>query len=70
MGADLVVPGGDTRAGSVRAGLAAVPGDASVIVVHDAARPLATGELFAAVVDAVRSPGSTGPSRCSRWPTP
>jgi 2-C-methyl-D-erythritol 4-phosphate cytidylyltransferase len=39
----------------VRAGLAAVPSDAEVIVVHDAARPLAPSDLFAAVVDAVRA---------------
>src|SRR3954469_24480118 len=35
--ADLVVAGGDTRAGSVRAGLAAVPAEATVVLVHDAA---------------------------------
>jgi 2-C-methyl-D-erythritol 4-phosphate cytidylyltransferase len=39
----------------VRAGLAAVPTDAAIVVVHDAARPLATGALYAAVVDAVRA---------------
>jgi 2-C-methyl-D-erythritol 4-phosphate cytidylyltransferase len=60
MGADLVVTGGNTRSESVRAGLAAVPDEASIIVVHDAARPLATGELFASVVEAVRSPGVDG----------
>ena len=49
-GADRVVTGGATRAASVRAGLAAVPDDAAIIVVHDAARPLATDELFASVV--------------------
>ncbi len=54
LGADRVVPGGATRAASVRAGLAAVPDEAGIIVVHDAARPLATPSLFAAVVDAVR----------------
>ena len=54
FGATCVVVGGATRAGSVRAGLAAVPSDADVIVVHDAARPLAVPALFAAVVDAVR----------------
>jgi len=54
LGARFVVSGGATRADSVRAGLAAVPSDAVVIVVHDAARPLASPELFAAVVDAVR----------------
>ena len=33
----------------------AVPSDAAVIVVHDAARPLASPELFVAVVEAVRA---------------
>lgn len=53
--ADVVVGGGETRSASVRCGLAAVPGDASVIVVHDAARPLAPAPLFRAVVAAVAS---------------
>jgi 2-C-methyl-D-erythritol 4-phosphate cytidylyltransferase len=47
--------GGATRSDSVRSGLASVPSDADVVVVHDAARPLATARLFAAVVDAVRA---------------
>ena len=51
-GADVIVVGGPTRAASVRAGLEEC-GDANVIVVHDAARPLATPSLFASVVDAV-----------------
>jgi 2-C-methyl-D-erythritol 4-phosphate cytidylyltransferase len=55
LGADVVVVGGASRAASVRAGLAVVPDDTSVVVVHDAARPLAGADLFAAVVDAVRS---------------
>ncbi len=54
-GADAVVAGGDTRAASVRAGLAAVPGDAEVVAVHDGARPLASAALFAAVIAAVRA---------------
>jgi 2-C-methyl-D-erythritol 4-phosphate cytidylyltransferase len=49
----LVAAGGATRSDSVRAGLAVVPESAQVIVVHDAARPLASRSLFAAVVDAV-----------------
>jgi 2-C-methyl-D-erythritol 4-phosphate cytidylyltransferase len=55
-GADVaaLVSGGSSRAESVRAGLAAVPITAEVIVVHDAARPLATTALFEAVIDAVR----------------
>ncbi len=51
-GADVVVVGGSTRAASVRAGLAEC-GDADVIVVHDAARPMATPSLFVVVVEAV-----------------
>jgi 2-C-methyl-D-erythritol 4-phosphate cytidylyltransferase len=54
-GADVVVAGGSTRTGSVRAGLVAVPGKADVIVVHDGARPLASADLFRSVVDAVTS---------------
>jgi 2-C-methyl-D-erythritol 4-phosphate cytidylyltransferase len=57
---DRVVEGGATRAASVRAGLAAVPDDASIILVHDAARPLATKALFASVVEAVASGGAAG----------
>lgn len=53
-GAERTVAGGATRSASVRAGLAAVPEDATVVLVHDAARPLASAELFARVVDAVR----------------
>lgn len=48
-------PGGATRSGSVRSGLAAVPDAAEVVVVHDAARPLASPELFRRVVAAVRA---------------
>jgi 2-C-methyl-D-erythritol 4-phosphate cytidylyltransferase len=59
-GADAVVAGGATRADSVRCGLAAVPADAEVIVVHDAARPLASPALFAAVIDAVTDGGADG----------
>jgi 2-C-methyl-D-erythritol 4-phosphate cytidylyltransferase len=59
-GADAVVSGGPTRAESVRRGLAAVPADAAVIVVHDAARPLAPPALFAAVVAAVTEGGADG----------
>jgi 2-C-methyl-D-erythritol 4-phosphate cytidylyltransferase len=48
------VPGGATRSASVRAGLAAVSSDVEIVVVHDAARPLASPALFELVVDAVR----------------
>lgn len=51
---DALVTGGATRAESVRAGLGAVPVGAQVVVVHDAARPLARATLFDAVIAAVR----------------
>jgi 2-C-methyl-D-erythritol 4-phosphate cytidylyltransferase len=53
--ADMVVPGGASRSQSVRAGLAAVPDEAEIIAVHDAARPLARPALWTAVLDAVAS---------------
>jgi len=59
-GADVVVAGGATRCDSVRSGLAAVPGDAAVIVVHDAARPLAPASLWASVVGALDAAGVDG----------
>ncbi len=48
------VVGGATRSESVRAGLGALRGDPEVVLVHDAARPLATRALFEAVIAAVR----------------
>lgn len=51
----VVVRGGATRSASVRAGLEAVPSSADVVVVHDAARPLADLALWWAVLDAVRA---------------
>jgi 2-C-methyl-D-erythritol 4-phosphate cytidylyltransferase len=50
------VPGGETRADSVRAGMAEVPPDAVVVLVHDAARPL----LSEAVIERVLAPLSDG----------
>ncbi|MCE2531400.1 MAG: 2-C-methyl-D-erythritol 4-phosphate cytidylyltransferase [Acidimicrobiia bacterium] len=51
----VVTTGGSTRSESVRAGIAEVPEDTEVIVIHDAARPLAGGALFTAVTAAVVS---------------
>lgn len=50
-----LVAGGVSRSESVRNGLAAVPSAAGVILVHDAARPVASAELFTRVVSAVRA---------------
>lgn len=48
-----VVPGGPSRAESVREGLGAVPADVDTVLVHDAARPLISAALIGAVLDAV-----------------
>ncbi len=47
------VAGGETRSASVRAGVAEVPEDAAVILVHDAARPLVTDEVIGRVIGAL-----------------
>lgn len=46
---DGIAVGGPTRAESLRAGLALVPADAEIVLVHDAARPLAGDALWRAV---------------------
>ena len=58
----LVVAGGATRQASVAAGLAALDADqraadVDVVLVHDAARPLAPASLVARVIEAVRDEG-------------
>lgn len=50
----LVVPGGETRQESVRAGLAALPADVTAVLIHDAARPLVPVDTVDSVVEAVR----------------
>lgn len=47
------VTGGATRTESVRAGVAEVPEDAAVILVHDAARPLVCDEVIERVIAAL-----------------
>jgi 2-C-methyl-D-erythritol 4-phosphate cytidylyltransferase len=51
---DRVVGGGDHQSESLRAALAALPADAAIAVVTDAAHPLASDSLYRAVIDAVR----------------
>jgi len=57
-----VVRGGESRADSVRCGLAAI-GPAPFVLVHDAARPLASGRLVDAVIAATRSHGAAIPAQ-------
>lgn len=47
------VTGGETRTESVRAGVADVPDDAAVILVHDAARPLVDDAVIERLVNAL-----------------
>ena len=56
--AKLLAPviGGATRQQSVLAGLAAVPGNAEKVLIHDAARPFVTKDLISSVLAAV-APG-------------
>jgi 2-C-methyl-D-erythritol 4-phosphate cytidylyltransferase len=57
-----VVPGGERRQDSVRAGLAeAQPGFAGLVLVHDAARPLVDEELIRAVLHAAADVGAAVP---------
>ncbi|MEZ5215694.1 MAG: 2-C-methyl-D-erythritol 4-phosphate cytidylyltransferase [Ilumatobacteraceae bacterium] len=58
-GAPGTVAGGSTRSESVRNGLAAVPESATIVLVHDAARPFASAGLYARVIAAVRA-GAAG----------
>jgi 2-C-methyl-D-erythritol 4-phosphate cytidylyltransferase len=52
---DAVVSGGPDRRSSVRRGLAALPVTPGIVVVHQAANPLATQDTFASVIEAVRA---------------
>jgi 2-C-methyl-D-erythritol 4-phosphate cytidylyltransferase len=54
-GSDIhVVPGGHDRHASVARALASLPADVDVVLVHDAARPLAPPELVDAVATTIR----------------
>jgi 2-C-methyl-D-erythritol 4-phosphate cytidylyltransferase len=69
-GVDVVV-GGDSRHGSEWQALQALApaiesGEIDVVVIHDAARPLAGTELFAAVIDAAAEHGGAIPVRDQR----
>jgi 2-C-methyl-D-erythritol 4-phosphate cytidylyltransferase len=52
---DAVVSGGPDRRSSVRRGLAALPATPGIVVVHQAANPLATQDTFTSVIEAVRA---------------
>lgn len=54
-GVDYFVEGGKTRAESVKRGIDLVPADAEIVLIHDAARPMASTELFASVIKAIQN---------------
>src|SRR5262249_54960220 len=47
------VAGGETRAASVQAGLAEVPADAAIVLVHDAARPFVPEDVIERLLTAL-----------------
>jgi 2-C-methyl-D-erythritol 4-phosphate cytidylyltransferase/2-C-methyl-D-erythritol 2,4-cyclodiphosphate synthase len=55
------VTGGDTRDGSVRAGLAVIEG-ADLVLIHDAARPLVSRAVIDGVLDALASHDGAAPA--------
>jgi len=59
----IVVRGGSERQESVRAGLGAIPwNEASIVLVHDAARPLVARPLVDAVIEATEEDGAAVPA--------
>ncbi len=61
-----VVEGGRERADSVRRGLRAAPKDTSVVLIHDAARPLVSRDVVERVIAAARRTGAA----LAAWPVP
>src|SRR5207244_8525498 len=61
-----LVPGGAARAQSVRAGLRALPPGASVVVVHDGARPFVSRETIDTVI--ARARAGVGGVAAVGWP--
>ncbi|MCL1795586.1 MAG: 2-C-methyl-D-erythritol 2,4-cyclodiphosphate synthase [Clostridia bacterium] len=53
-----LVAGGDTRQRSVLNGLRALPEDAEIVLVHDAARPFVAPELIARCIESAETHGS------------
>ncbi|HEY2866930.1 MAG TPA: 2-C-methyl-D-erythritol 4-phosphate cytidylyltransferase, partial [Pyrinomonadaceae bacterium] len=53
-----IVVGGETRAESVKNGLAAVSDDMDIVTVHDGARPLVTVEEIERTIEAARRTGA------------
>lgn len=57
-----VIVGGATRSHSVLAGLGELSPDAELAAIHDGARPLVTGEVIQAAVEAAAKTGAAAPA--------
>ncbi|MGB0661777.1 MAG: bifunctional 2-C-methyl-D-erythritol 4-phosphate cytidylyltransferase/2-C-methyl-D-erythritol 2,4-cyclodiphosphate synthase [Mangrovicoccus sp.] len=57
-----VVSGGATRDASVRAGLAALPDTAQIVMIHDAARPFARAEILDRLLSALQTHPCAAPA--------
>jgi 2-C-methyl-D-erythritol 4-phosphate cytidylyltransferase/2-C-methyl-D-erythritol 2,4-cyclodiphosphate synthase len=60
------VAGGERRQDSVRAGLAALPADVDLVLIHDAARPFVQASLIERVAEAARRTGAAVPATPAR----
>ena len=58
---NAVVLGGATRAESVKNGLDAIPGNAEIVLVHDAARPLIAADVIDRIIEATQRVGAAVP---------
>ena len=59
---DAIVPGGRERRHSVENALSALPEEASIVLVHDAARPFTSQRLIGQVIHAARQTGAAIPA--------
>lgn len=57
-----LIAGGDSRAASVAAGLAALPPEASHVLIHDGARPLISRRLISRVISALQQAPAAAPA--------
>jgi 2-C-methyl-D-erythritol 4-phosphate cytidylyltransferase / 2-C-methyl-D-erythritol 2,4-cyclodiphosphate synthase len=60
--AATTVPGGQTRCASVLAGLEALDGQADIVLIHDAARPLVSTKVISTVLAALQTARAAAPA--------
>lgn len=57
-----IISGGDSRSASVSRGLAALPTDATHVLIHDGARPLVAAETITNVIEALKTSPAAAPA--------